>query len=98
MDVGQGPNWGCSAKEKNGKLSLISITLFPLSSNHQSGVYWRPFSLLPSQPVTTTTAIKMRGREIRTAPRAEEARSCILRLRTAEAAEGSPAESDYSVD
>jgi hypothetical protein len=61
---------------------------------HQSGVYWRTSILLPSQPVTTTTARKVQGKEVRTAPQAEdlsessseEDRSRIQRLRTAAAA------------
>jgi hypothetical protein len=62
--------------------------------SHQTGVYWRPSVLLPSQPVTTATASKVRGKQVRTALQAEESsassseegRSCIRRLQTPAAA------------
>jgi hypothetical protein len=67
------------------------------------GIYWRPSILLPSQPVTTTKARKMRGKAVRTAPQAaetsapssEEGHSCTQRLRTAAATKQqlSPAQS-----
>jgi hypothetical protein len=59
--------------------------------SHQN---WRASILLPPQTVTTTTARKVRGKEIRTVPQAkesatsssEEGRSCIRRLRAAASA------------
>lgn len=62
--------------------------------SHETGVYWRLSVLLPSQLVTTTTARKVRGKEVWTAPQpeeplassSEEDRSCSQRPRTAAAA------------
>jgi hypothetical protein len=36
MEVGQGPNWGCSAKEKKSGLLYITISAFTLENKEDT--------------------------------------------------------------